>query len=115
MDDKELQAIKRHWSEFHMLNGEESKRLIEAYEVVRRKWDEEALALADLHKKAVAHERRAGRLQSLLRRMTEAAIQTREWFNAFGEHAPIQFGGEAEIDEALRAVVDEAQQELLKE
>ncbi len=40
------------------------------------------------------------------RRLCEAVLAALDWLGRFGEHAPIMFGGEAELHEQLTAALD---------
>jgi hypothetical protein len=40
--------------------------------------------------------------------LTRACVAAREWLGRFGEHAPIVFGGEQQLDDTLREALDKA-------
>ena len=41
--------------------------------------------------------------------LVEALKKTKEWLSRFGEHSPISFGGEMELDEILRQALAKAE------
>jgi hypothetical protein len=57
-------------------------------------------------------EEKVAEIESAVQKMRKALQDAHDWLDAFGEHAPIQFGGEAELAETLEEAIASADQLL---